>query len=105
MVYRLAVILFTDRVADYKKALLYSKEQLNLAPKVMDKRNIENSQLYLVNAFVYLKLATESRYETNRIAMKTNAFDNLKIAIDVVSSDTARRKQLLGKTSQRIATT
>ena len=83
MVYRLAVILFTDRVADFKKALLFSKEQLNLTPKVTDKKNIENSQQYLVHAFVYFKLASDSRYESNRIAMKTNAFDNLKIALDV----------------------
>lgn len=92
MIYRLAVIMFTDRVADPKKALLYSKERLNEAYRVLEKKNIDSSQIYLVHAFVYFKLASESRYESNRLAMKTNAFDNLKIATEVGLSQKARSR-------------
>lgn len=81
--------MFAGEVEDPKKALLFAKEQVNLAPKVLDKKNIEASQMYLVLAFVYYKLAAESRYEGSRTAMKSNAFDNLKIAQEVFDSHKA----------------
>lgn len=79
----MAVILFADRTADFKKALLYSKELLNIAPRCLEKRNIDASQMYFTHAFVYFKLACSSRFESSRVAMKSSAFDNLKIASEV----------------------
>ena len=83
MIYKLAVVLFADRTAEHKKALLYSKELLNVAPRSIEKRSIEASQVYFMHGFVYYKLAGVSRYESKRVAMKSNSFDNLKIAIEV----------------------
>lgn len=77
------MLLFTDKTLEYKKALLYSKEALNLFTKFPEKKSMDYSQMYFMHAMVYFKLAGSSNYETQRVAMKSNAFDYLKISLEV----------------------
>jgi hypothetical protein len=91
--------MLADRVLEQKKALLYSKEHLNIAQKLLEKRSVDVSQMYLLHAFIYFKLAAVSRYESSRISMKSNAFDNLKISLEVRVYQPARKRELLGQTA------
>lgn len=68
---------------EYKKALLYSKEALNLFSINAEKLSLDQSQMYFMHAMVYFKMAGVCNYETKRVAMKSNSFDYLKIALEV----------------------
>jgi hypothetical protein len=77
------VLLFSDKTSEHKKALLYSKEMLNLFCKASDRHNIDQSQMYFMHAMVYYKLSQEAQFEAKRISLKSSSFDFLKIALEV----------------------
>ena len=83
-IYKLAIMLFCDKSSDFTKALLYSKELLNIYPTLKEKSPMEESQTYFTHAFIYYKLSCEASFETKRVSMKSNAFDHLKISLKVV---------------------
>ena len=82
IIYQLAVLLFVDKTDSCTTALQYSKEQLNIATRFHAK-STEGSFMYFVHAFIYFKMSSKCAYESKRIAMRSNAFDYLKISLEV----------------------
>jgi hypothetical protein len=68
---------------------------LNLFCKSNDRISIDQSQMYFMHAMVYYKLSQQAQFEAKRIAMKSSAFDYLKIALEVGMRYTALPRQLL----------
>lgn len=78
-------MVFADRTSELNKALLYSKELLNLLHKLPPSslQSTEISHYYVIHAYIYYKLACQALFESERVVMRSNCLDNCQLSLDV----------------------